>query len=47
MKGPLNIKRSPQGQPVIFQAGASEDGKNFAAKRADAIFVSHEDLDSA
>ncbi|MEI9891699.1 MAG: LLM class flavin-dependent oxidoreductase [Caulobacteraceae bacterium] len=47
VKGPLNIKRSPQGQPVIFQAGASEDGKNFAAKRADAIFVSHEELEPA
>jgi FMN-dependent oxidoreductase (nitrilotriacetate monooxygenase family) len=47
VKGPLNISRSPQGQPVIFQAGASEDGKAFAAKRADAIFVSHEDLDAA
>ncbi len=47
VKGPLNISRSPQGQPVIFQAGASEDGKTFAAKRADAIFVSHEDVDAA
>jgi FMN-dependent oxidoreductase (nitrilotriacetate monooxygenase family) len=47
VKGPLNISRSPQGQPVIFQAGASEDGKNFAAKRADAIFVSHDELDTA
>jgi FMN-dependent oxidoreductase (nitrilotriacetate monooxygenase family) len=47
VKGPLNISRSPQGQPVIFQAGASEDGKNFAAQRADAIFVSHEELDAA
>lgn len=47
VKGPLNISRSPQGQPVIFQAGASEDGKAFAARRADAIFVSHEDLDAA
>ncbi len=47
VKGPLNISRSPQGQPVIFQAGASEDGKAFAAKRADAIFVSHEDIESA
>ncbi|PLR28801.1 LLM class flavin-dependent oxidoreductase [Caulobacter zeae] len=47
VKGPLNISRSPQGQPVIFQAGASEDGKAFAASRADAIFVSHEDLDAA
>ena len=47
VKGPLNIQRSPQGQPVIFQAGASEDGKNYAAKRADAIFVTHEKLEDA
>lgn len=47
VKGPLNISRSPQGQPVIFQAGASEDGKTFAARRADAIFVSHEDIEPA
>ena len=39
VQGPLNIKRSPQGQPVIFQAGGSEDGRNFAARRADAIFA--------
>lgn len=26
--GPLNIARTPQGRPIIFQAGASEDGKN-------------------
>ncbi|WP_162863705.1 LLM class flavin-dependent oxidoreductase, partial [Pseudomonas viridiflava] len=26
VKGPLNIARSNQGQPVIFQAGTSEDG---------------------
>jgi len=38
VRGPLNIKRSQQGQPVIFQAGASDDGRNFAAKRAEAIF---------
>jgi FMN-dependent oxidoreductase (nitrilotriacetate monooxygenase family) len=47
VKGPLNIRRSRQGQPVIFQAGASEDGKNFAAKRADAIFVHQDDLEEA
>jgi FMN-dependent oxidoreductase (nitrilotriacetate monooxygenase family) len=47
VKGPLNIARSPQGQAVIFQAGASEDGKNFAARRADAIFVGHETLEEA
>lgn len=47
VKGPLNISRSPQGQPVIFQAGASEDGRNFAAARTDAIFVHHENLEEA
>jgi alkanesulfonate monooxygenase SsuD/methylene tetrahydromethanopterin reductase-like flavin-dependent oxidoreductase (luciferase family) len=30
---------------VIFQAGASEDGRNYAAARADAIFVHHDSLD--
>ena len=39
VRGPLNIKRGPQGHPVIFQAGASNDGRNFASKRADAIFA--------
>lgn len=38
VQGPLNIGRSPQGQPVIFQAGASEDGKAFSAKEADVVF---------
>ncbi|RHW34728.1 FMN-dependent monooxygenase [Lysinibacillus yapensis] len=37
--GPLNVGRSKQGQPVIFQAGASDSGKRLAAKDADAIFV--------
>ena len=47
VEGPLNLSRSPQGQSVIFQAGASEDGKNFAAARSDAIFVQNDDLQSA
>lgn len=47
VKGPLNIARSPQGQPVIFQAGTSEDGRNFAARHADAIFVTPESLPDA
>lgn len=47
VEGPLNIARSRQGQPVIFQAGASEDGKNFSAQRADAIFFHAESLDDA
>jgi FMN-dependent oxidoreductase (nitrilotriacetate monooxygenase family) len=38
VRGPLDIRRSPQGQPVIFQAGASGDGQAFASRFADAIF---------
>jgi FMN-dependent oxidoreductase (nitrilotriacetate monooxygenase family) len=47
VRGPLNIARSAQGQPVIFQAGTSDDGRNFAARHADAIFVGHDGLDEA
>ena len=47
VKGPLNISRSPQGQPVIFQAGSSEDGRNFAARHAEAIFTHQETLSEA
>ncbi|WP_052255303.1 LLM class flavin-dependent oxidoreductase [Salinicoccus sp. YB14-2] len=39
VKGPLNIDRSAQGQPIIFQAGASRKGSGFAAKYADAVFT--------
>jgi len=37
--GPLNIQRSPQGEPVIFQAGDSDQGRNLGATIADAIFT--------
>jgi len=37
--GPLNVPRSPQGHPVIIQAGASARGKAFAGKWAEVIFV--------
>jgi FMN-dependent oxidoreductase (nitrilotriacetate monooxygenase family) len=39
VKGPLNIRRSKQGQPVIFQAGGSDSGRDLAAKTASAIFA--------
>jgi FMN-dependent oxidoreductase (nitrilotriacetate monooxygenase family) len=38
-KGPLNVPRSPQGRPVIVQAGASGRGKAFAARWAEVIFT--------
>ncbi len=47
VKGPLNIARSKQGQPVIFQAGTSDSGRNFAARNADAIFVGHDGIEEA
>jgi FMN-dependent oxidoreductase (nitrilotriacetate monooxygenase family) len=37
-RGPLNIPYSPQGRPVIIQAGASARGQTFAAKWAEVIF---------
>lgn len=37
-KGPLNVPRSPQGRPVLIQAGSSSKGKDFAARWAEAIF---------
>lgn len=45
--GPLNIGRTPQGRPIIFQAGASQDGKKLAAQHADAIFTHQESLAEA
>jgi len=47
VQGPLNISRSPQGRPVLIQAGSSEAGKAFAARHADAIFTSQSSLADA
>jgi FMN-dependent oxidoreductase (nitrilotriacetate monooxygenase family) len=44
VRGPLNIPRSPQGYPVLVQAGSSEDGKEFAAQYAEAIFTAQQTL---
>ncbi|WP_298692072.1 LLM class flavin-dependent oxidoreductase [uncultured Sphingomonas sp.] len=45
--GPLNVPRSPQGHPVLVQAGASDTGKRFAARYAEVIFTSHPAKESA
>src|SRR6478752_3929267 len=47
VEGPLNIGRSVQGQPVVFQAGSSESGKDLAAKTADAVFTGQDNLEEA
>jgi FMN-dependent oxidoreductase (nitrilotriacetate monooxygenase family) len=41
ISGQFNVPRSPQGRPVIFQAGDSDAGREFAASSADAIFSRH------
>lgn len=47
VKGPLNVSRSPQGYPVIVQAGSSEAGRQLAAETAEVIFTAHQTLESA
>jgi FMN-dependent oxidoreductase (nitrilotriacetate monooxygenase family) len=39
VRGPLNVARSPQGRPVVAQAGSSEPGRELAAKTADVVFT--------
>jgi FMN-dependent oxidoreductase (nitrilotriacetate monooxygenase family) len=45
--GPLNIARSKQGQPVIFQAGSSDDGRDLAASVAEGIYAGVDTFDEA
>ncbi|CAD5108400.1 LLM class flavin-dependent oxidoreductase [Zestomonas carbonaria] len=44
VKGPLNVPRSPQGRPVLVQAGSSEGGKALGSRWADAIFTTQTTL---
>ncbi|WOQ69435.1 NtaA/DmoA family FMN-dependent monooxygenase [Microbacterium limosum] len=43
--GYLTVEPSPQRTPVIFQAGTSEVGKDFAARYAECVFVKSESLE--
>lgn len=45
VKGPLNVPRSPQGRPVLVQAGASPTGMAFAARIADMVFTTPQTID--
>ncbi|WP_239616604.1 LLM class flavin-dependent oxidoreductase [Cohnella mopanensis] len=47
VRGALNVMRSPQGRPLLVQAGASEAGKNLAAKYAELIFTVQSSLEDA
>jgi N-acetyl-S-(2-succino)cysteine monooxygenase len=45
VKGPLNVPRSPQGRPIIAQAGASGPGRDLAARISDIIFLASSNLE--
>ena len=47
VRGPLTVSRSPQGQPVVVQAGASDDGRQLAADTAEVVFCAHQSVDNA
>jgi alkanesulfonate monooxygenase SsuD/methylene tetrahydromethanopterin reductase-like flavin-dependent oxidoreductase (luciferase family) len=47
VKGPLNVPGHSAGPPPIFQAGASDIGRGFAASVADATFASTPDMAAA
>lgn len=47
VKGPINAPRSPQGRPIILQAGSSEPGLDLAARTADVVFSVVQDLGEA
>lgn len=46
ISGQFNVPTSPQGRPVILQAGDSDSGREFAAATADAIFTRHATFDA-
>lgn len=47
VSGPLNIARPVQGCPVIFQAGASDPGRQLAAETAEAVFAAESTLEGS
>jgi FMN-dependent oxidoreductase (nitrilotriacetate monooxygenase family) len=47
VEGPINMARSPQGHPVIIQAGGSPSGLELAARTADVVFSVVQELESA
>lgn len=47
VRGPLNLPRSPQGRPVLVQAGGSDAGVALAARHADAVFTAQTTFEGA
>jgi FMN-dependent oxidoreductase (nitrilotriacetate monooxygenase family) len=47
VRGPLNVSRTPQGRPVVAQAGSSEIGRELAARSADLVFTAQVTVEEA
>lgn len=47
VKGPLNVTRSQQGEPVLIQAGSSGPGQQLGARHGEVIFTAQQDLQAA
>ncbi|MEJ2802888.1 LLM class flavin-dependent oxidoreductase [Comamonadaceae bacterium PP-2] len=47
VQGPLNLPRTPQGRPVLIQAGASADGRELAARHAEAVFSASQSFEES
>jgi FMN-dependent oxidoreductase (nitrilotriacetate monooxygenase family) len=45
VRGPLNVARPPQGSPVLFQASASDAGKDLAGQIAEVLFTPLHDIE--
>ncbi|MFE6665396.1 NtaA/DmoA family FMN-dependent monooxygenase [Streptomyces sp. NPDC057697] len=45
IEGEFTVPRSPQGHPVVIQAGDSPEGREFAASAADVVFTRHGTLE--
>lgn len=47
VRGPLNLSRTPQGQPLVVQAGSSGPGRDLAARTAEIVFTANQTLEEA
>ena len=47
VRGPLSARRTPQGRPIIVQAGAAEQGQEIAAAEADVVYAAQDNLAAA
>jgi len=47
VRGPLSVKRTPQGRPILVQAGAAAQGQEIAAANADVVYAAQTEMPAA